>query len=129
MGRIDPKLIQTGEESLIKIIKFRGQTSLVKNHYHKFVVYEDNSVEIEEVLFNGVFASCPKSIPVKATDEQPKIAQENIHEKQPTFPPVWNPGNPSGFLSLLDIIFMILLTDPCFLKSSINGWNQNMFKP
>ena len=54
MGRIDPKLIQTGEESLIKIIKFRGQTSLVKNHYHKFVVYEDNSVEIEEVLFNGV---------------------------------------------------------------------------
>ena len=54
MGSIDPKLIQTGEESLTKIVKFRGQTSMDKNHFHKFVVYEDNSVKIEDVLFNGV---------------------------------------------------------------------------
>ena len=53
MGRIDPKLIQIGEESTIKIVKCRGQTSLAKNHFHKFVVYEDNSVEVEDVKFNG----------------------------------------------------------------------------
>ena len=28
MGRIDPKLIVQGEESSIKIVKFKGKTSL-----------------------------------------------------------------------------------------------------
>jgi len=48
MGRIDPKLIVQGEESSIKIVKFRGTTSLEAGHQHDFVVYEDDSVEIFE---------------------------------------------------------------------------------
>ena len=53
MGRIDPKLIVQGEESSVKVIKFRGRTSTKKNHYHDFVVYEDMSVEILPVTWNG----------------------------------------------------------------------------
>ena len=46
MGRIDPKLIVEGEESSIKIVKFKGLTAFESNHQHNFVVYEDDSVEI-----------------------------------------------------------------------------------
>ena len=47
MGRIDPALIQQGESSNLKIIKFRGQTQIGgAGHVHKFVVYTDDSVEI-----------------------------------------------------------------------------------
>ena len=49
MGRIDPKLIVLGEESNIKIVKFRGTTSRAAGHQHNFVVYEDDTVEIFEV--------------------------------------------------------------------------------
>ena len=49
MGRIDPALIQQGESSNLKIIKFRGQTQIGgAGHVHKFVVYTDDSVEIFE---------------------------------------------------------------------------------
>ena len=49
MGRIDPALIQQGESSNLKIIKFRGQTQIGgAGHVHKFVVYTDDSVEILE---------------------------------------------------------------------------------
>ena len=52
MGRIDPALIQKGEGSTLKIVKFRGQTQPKENdpegHVHKFVVYTDDSVEIFE---------------------------------------------------------------------------------
>ena len=48
MGRIDPKLIVQGEESSIKIVKFKGTTSLEAGHQHDFVVYEDDTVEIFE---------------------------------------------------------------------------------
>ncbi len=50
MGRIDPALIQKGESSTLKIIKFRGQTQIggAGGHIHKFVVYVDDSVEIFE---------------------------------------------------------------------------------
>ena len=50
MGRIDPKLIVQGEESSIKIVKFKGKTSLMAGHQHDFVVYEDNTVEIFEAI-------------------------------------------------------------------------------
>ena len=50
MGRIDPKLIVLGEESNIKIVKFRGTTSRAAGHQHNFVVYEDDTVEIFEVI-------------------------------------------------------------------------------
>ena len=46
MGRIDPKLIIPGEESNIKIVKFKGTTSVAAGHQHNFVVYEDDTVEI-----------------------------------------------------------------------------------
>ena len=48
MGRIDPKLIVQGEESSIKIVKFKGKTSVDAGHQHDFVVYEDDTVEIFE---------------------------------------------------------------------------------
>ena len=50
MGRIDPALIQKGESSNLKIVKFRGQTLIggAGGHVHKFVVYTDDSVEILE---------------------------------------------------------------------------------
>ena len=50
MGRIDPKLIVQGEESSIKIVKFKGKTSTSTNHHHDFVVYEDDTVEIFEAF-------------------------------------------------------------------------------
>ena len=50
MGRIDPKLIVPGEESNIKIVKFKGTTSRAAGHQHNFVVYEDDTVEIFEVI-------------------------------------------------------------------------------
>jgi len=53
MGRIDPKLIVQGEESSIKIVKFKGKTSVNAGHQHDFVVYEDDSVEIFEVTINN----------------------------------------------------------------------------
>ena len=48
MGRIDPKLIIEGEESSIKIVKYKGQTAIEHGtkHVHKFVVYEDDTIEI-----------------------------------------------------------------------------------
>ena len=48
MGRIDPKLIVEGEESSIKIVKYKGQTAVERGtkHTHKFVVYEDDTIEI-----------------------------------------------------------------------------------
>ena len=49
MGRIDPALIQVGESSNLKIVKFKGQTKIGgAGHVHKFVVYTDDSVEIFE---------------------------------------------------------------------------------
>ena len=52
MGRIDPALIQKGEGTTLKIIKFRGQTQPKENnpkgHVHKFVVYTDDTVEVFE---------------------------------------------------------------------------------
>jgi len=53
MGRIDPKLIVQGEESSVKVVKFKGRTSNKKNHFHDFIVYEDMSVEILPVTWNG----------------------------------------------------------------------------
>ena len=53
MGRIDPKLIVQGEESPIKIVKFKGKTSRTAGHQHDFVVYEDDSVEIFEATINN----------------------------------------------------------------------------
>ena len=50
MGRIDPKLIVKGEESNIKIVKFKGTTSITAGHQHNFVVYEDDTVEIFEAI-------------------------------------------------------------------------------
>ena len=50
MGRIDPKLIVQGEESSIKIVKFKGKTSIIQGHQHDFVVYEDDTIEIFEVI-------------------------------------------------------------------------------
>ena len=50
MGRIDPKLIVKGEESNIKIVKFKGTTSTTVGHQHNFVVYEDDTVEIFEAI-------------------------------------------------------------------------------
>jgi hypothetical protein len=50
MGRIDPKLIVPGEESNIKIVKLKGTTSRAAGHQHNFVVYEDDTVEIFEVI-------------------------------------------------------------------------------
>ena len=50
MGRIDPKLIVPGEESNIKIVKFKGTTSTTAGHQHNFVVYEDDTVEIFEAI-------------------------------------------------------------------------------
>ena len=48
MGRIDPKIVVKGEESILKTVKFKGKTSLEANHQHDFVVYEDDTVEIFE---------------------------------------------------------------------------------
>ena len=55
MGRIDPKLIVPGEESNIKIVKYKGTTSTSRSHNHDFVVYEDDTIEIFDsisILFN-----------------------------------------------------------------------------
>ena len=57
MGRIDPKLIQEGEESSAKIVKYRGITSAVAalgGHHHNFVVYDDDSVEIFEIVHKDI---------------------------------------------------------------------------
>ena len=48
MGKIDPKIVVQGEESSVKIVKFKGTTSIVEGHQHNFVVYEDDTVEIFE---------------------------------------------------------------------------------
>ena len=48
MGRTDSKLIVKGEESPIKIVKFKGKTSVEAGHQHDFVVYEDDTIEIFE---------------------------------------------------------------------------------
>ena len=61
MGRIDPKLIVQGEESSIKVVKFKGKTSIVEGHQHDFVVYEDDTIEIFEVeTTNGATGNNPK---------------------------------------------------------------------
>ena len=46
MAIINPALIQKGETSTVKIVKFKGETSEENGHVHKFVVYTDDSVEI-----------------------------------------------------------------------------------
>ena len=63
MARLDPKLIQQGEESNVKVVKHRGFTSFTNinpivptndsnleataaTHRHEFIVYEDDTVEI-----------------------------------------------------------------------------------
>ena len=54
MGRIDPALIQRGEGTTLKIVKYRGSTQKEEDseigipHTHKFVVYEDDTIEIFE---------------------------------------------------------------------------------
>ena len=61
MGRIDPKLIVQGEESSIKVVKFKGKTSVVEGHQHDFVVYEDDTIEIFEVeTTNGATGNTEK---------------------------------------------------------------------
>ena len=53
MGRIDPKLIVQGEESNIKVVKYKGTTSIIADHTHDFVVYEDDTVEIFETTLTN----------------------------------------------------------------------------
>ena len=50
MGRIDPKLVVQGEESSLKTVKFKGETSIEAGHSHKFIVYEDDTVEIIKAI-------------------------------------------------------------------------------
>ena len=55
MGRIDPRIVENREESLIKVVKLKGKTSAESGHQHDFVVYEDDSVEIfEAVIINNL---------------------------------------------------------------------------
>ena len=49
MGRINSELIQQGESTTLKVVKFRGHTQIGgAGHVHKFVVYTDDTVEIFE---------------------------------------------------------------------------------
>ena len=69
MARLDPKLIQQGEESTSKKVKLRGHTtrnSLIvmptpdseyEPHSHEFIVYEDNTVEILPHIDNQVLTA------------------------------------------------------------------------
>ena len=43
---INQALIQKGESSVIKIVKFKGETTIINGHSHTFKVYTDDSVEI-----------------------------------------------------------------------------------
>ena len=55
MGRLDPRIVENREESLIKVVKLKGKTSAESGHQHDFVVYEDDSVEIfEAVIINNL---------------------------------------------------------------------------
>ena len=54
MGRIDTSIIQKGEGTTLKIVKYKGTTQIEKEseigiaHTHNFVVYTDDTVEILE---------------------------------------------------------------------------------
>ena len=71
MGRIDPKLVVQGEESSLKTVKFKGETSIEAGHSHKFIVYEDDTVEI-----------------IKAITENPRtgVPEEHGHEYLGEYP-------------------------------------------
>ena len=42
----NPGIVQKGETSTVKIVKFKGETTEENGHVHKFTVYTDDSVEI-----------------------------------------------------------------------------------
>ena len=71
MGRIDPKLVVQGEESSLKTVKFKGETAIAAGHSHKFIVYEDDTVEI-----------------IKAITENPRtgVPEEHGHEYLGEYP-------------------------------------------
>tara|TARA_R100001015_G_C4627184_1_gene186588 strand:+ start:102 stop:1931 length:1830 start_codon:yes stop_codon:yes gene_type:complete len=60
MGRIDPKIVVKGEESPIKIVKLKGKTSAESGHQHDFVIYDDDTVEIFEVITKNTATGKPE---------------------------------------------------------------------